>query len=53
MKKTTYWKLVIPFALIGMILAYVLPPDKKPYVMIMPLLFWMLDFIMAHKHNNK
>jgi uncharacterized membrane protein YjjB (DUF3815 family) len=46
-----YGLLLIPFAIIGFVLAFALPPERKPYVILLPLLFWILYFYLSRKNK--
>ncbi|MBH9966069.1 hypothetical protein [[Bacillus] enclensis] len=51
MRKRIYGLLLIPFAVIGLYLAFTLPPGRKPYVILLPLLFWILYFYLSRKNK--
>ncbi len=39
-----YWLLFPPFFLVGMLLLFVLPRGKWPFVFLLPLIFWAVYY---------
>lgn len=48
-----YFKLLLPFLLIGILLAIFLPVEYKYLSIIIPLFFWIIYFIWSKNKENK
>lgn len=51
-----YFILLLPTILIGLFLFYILPAIQRPYVLIVPMVFWLIYYFWIYierKQKNK